>query len=120
MPLEPEDLVLPRTVALELVHGYHEPLELSSRQRTETRRFELTLYSQFRGDINDIVELFYAKLHAGGDFYDFPNGDLSSVAVDGKILWDNFHVRYKEEFEFKRRTIYVASIQFDAITTWGD
>jgi hypothetical protein len=63
----------------------------------------------------DVVEYFYKNLHSSGDLYDFPAGIWYPTTI-GKISYDNFAVSYEEPFVIDGRTVFSASIKFDAVT----
>jgi hypothetical protein len=116
--LLPENLVLPRTVGLELVNMDSKGLEISNIRRTESYRWEVLIYSTLRGDIADLVELFYTNLHGGDDVLNFPNEAVSFGLPTGeKMRYDNFFVKYFFPFSIGDKNVYSASIRFDAVVT---
>lgn len=114
--LLPNDLVLPRTIALELVNINTDDLELSSERKTETYRYEILIYSTMRGDVADLVEFLFAGMHGGGDLLTFPFDTITSQPI-GKVFYDNFKTVYFKPFTVQDKNIYSASIRFDAVVT---
>ena len=115
--LEPNQLTLPRTVAVEFEGMISSPMELSSKNSIERRRYKITVYSTMRGDLNDLIELLYAGLHGSGDMLSYPGG-FNQPLQDVQVMYESQNVKYSPRpFTVGQKTVYSASLFVDAVST---
>jgi len=116
--LIPEDLEFPRTVAVDFMGLTTRPLEISSKQSVESRRYRISIYSTLRGDIADLTEALYGAFHGSGSDISFPSW-FSSSAVVGAVMYDNIIVVNNPPFRVEDKTVYSAFIDVDVVSTRG-